>query len=85
MEPKIIFTTNIDIIDCLVNGVIGVIKYFKFFRENGDIIYIIFDDVNAGKKSIQRDNVSRCNIWISIKIIETHTNVGKSYISTSIQ
>lgn len=85
IESKIIFTTNIDIIDCLVNGVIGVIKYFKFFRENGDIIYIIFDDVNAGKKSIQTDNVSRCNIWISIKIIETHTNVGNSYISTSIQ
>lgn len=85
MESKIIFTTNIDITDCLVNEVIGVIKYFKFFRENGDIIYIIFDDVNAGKKSIQTDNVSRCNIWISIKIIETYTNVGNSYISISIQ
>lgn len=85
MESKIIFTTNIDITDCLVNEVIGVIKYFKFFRENGDIIYIIFEDVNAGKKSIQTDNVSRCNIWISIKIIETYTNVGNSYISISIQ
>ena len=39
-------TTNIDII----NGQIGVVKYFKSLWDKVDIIYKKFDDINAGKK-----------------------------------
>ena len=50
-------TKNIDITDPLINGQIGVVKYFKFLGDKVDIIYIKFDDINAGKKLMQTDSL----------------------------
>ena len=66
LESKIMLTTNIDITDHLINGQIGVFKYFKFLGDKVDIIYMKFDDINAGKRLIQADNLSRHNSWIPI-------------------
>ena len=78
-------TTNINITDCLVNGQIIVVDYFKFLGDKVDIIYIKFDNINAGKKLIQPDNLFRCNSWISIKKTDAHINIGNSYISALLQ
>ena len=50
-----------------------------------EIIYIKFDYINAGKRSIQTDNLSRHNSWVPIKRIDTHINTGNSFISALIQ
>ena len=81
LESKIMLTTNTDITDRLINGQIGVIKYFKFLGDRVDIIYIKFDNINAGKRLIQTDNLSRHNSWVHIKRTGTHINIGNSYIS----
>ena len=78
-------TTNINITDCLVNGQIIVVDYFKFLGDKVDIIYIKFDNINAGKKLIQPDNLFRCNSWISIKKTGADINIGNSYISALLQ
>ena len=85
LESKIILTTNIDITDRLINRQIGVVKYFKFLRNKVDIIYIKFDDMNAGKRLIQTENISRHNSWVPIKRTDTHINTGNCFISASIQ
>ena len=60
---SIMLTTNIDITDSLINGQVGVVKYFKFLGDKAEITYIKFDDINAGKKLIQTDNLyRRCTI-----------------------
>ena len=60
---SIMLTTNIDITDSLINGQVGVVKYFKFLGDKVEITYIKFDDINAGKKLIQTDNLyRRCTI-----------------------
>ena len=52
-------TTSIDITDHLINGKIGVFKYLKFHGDKVDVIYIKFDYINARKRLIQTDNLSR--------------------------
>ena len=64
LESKIMFTTNIDTKDRLINGQIGLVKYFKFLGEKVDIIYIKFDDINTSKRLIQTDNLSTIPVII---------------------
>ena len=78
-------TTNIDITDCLANRQIIVVDYFKFLGDKVDIIYIKCDNINAGKKLIQPDNLSRRNSWVPIKRNDAHINIGNSYISALLQ
>ena len=78
-------TTNIDITDRLINGQIGIVEYFKFLGDKVDIIYIKFDNTNAGKRLIQTDNLSRHNSRVPIKKTDTYIHTGNSYISASIQ
>ena len=85
LESEIILTTNIDITDRLINEQIRVVKYFKLLAGKVDIIYIKFDEINADKKMIQTDNLSRHNSWVPIKRTGTHITSGNSYISTLIQ
>ena len=66
LESKIMLTTNIDITDHLINGQIGVFKYFKFLMDKVDIRYIKFDAGKICKRLIQADNLSRHNSWIPI-------------------
>ena len=67
LESKIILTKNIGITDLLINGQIGVVKYFEFLGDKVDILCIKLDDKNAGKKLIQTDNFLRHNSWIHFK------------------
>ena len=79
-------TTNINIVvNRLINGQIGVVKYFKFLGDKVDIMYIKFDNMNAGKKLTQTDSFSRRNSWVPIKRTDIHINIGNSFISASIQ
>ena len=48
LESIIMLTTNIDITDHLINGQIGVVKYFGFLGDKVDIVFIKYD-INAGK------------------------------------
>ena len=67
MESKIILTKNIGITDPLINGQIGVVKYFEFLGDKVDILCIKLDGKNTGKKLIQTDNFLRHNSWIHFK------------------
>ena len=67
LESKIILTKNIGITDPLINGQIGVVKYFEFLGDKVDILCIKLDVKNAGKKLIQTDNFLRHNSWIYFK------------------
>ena len=50
-----------------------------------DIVYLKYDNINAGKKLIQPDNLSRRNSWVPIKRNDAHINIGNSYISALLQ
>ena len=79
LESKTRPTKNIDITDHLINRQIRVVNYFKCLGVKDDITYIRLDDINASKKLIVTDNMSRCNSWVTIKIIDIHINIGNSY------
>ena len=85
LESKIILIKNIGITDPLINGQIGVVKYFEFLGDKVDILCIKLDGKNAGKKLIQTDNFLRHNSWIHFKRTHTNIDIGNSYISEETQ
>ena len=57
LDSKVMFSSNNDIIDHLINGQTGVVKHFQFLGKKADITYIKCDDINARKKLIQTYNL----------------------------
>ena len=51
--------SNIDIEDRLVNGLVGQVKHFTIV--NGEVIYVKFDDVTAGRNLMHSDAIGRSN------------------------
>ena len=42
-------TVNFDIYDMLINGQMGIVKYFKYYQGKITTVFIKFDDENTGK------------------------------------
>ena len=51
LEAKVMLTVNVDVQDSLINGQIGVAKHLEIIESKVSIIYIKFDDPDAGKKN----------------------------------
>ena len=60
---RVMLTTNIDINDRLINGQMGTIKKIATYQTTSkpSVIYVKFDDLQAGIKTIQKctDNYAR--------------------------
>ena len=52
LESKVMLTVNIDIQDTLINGQMGVVKYFKIVDNAVSTIFAKFDDPGAGNSFV---------------------------------
>ena len=47
-NARVMVITNIDLSDRLMNGQIGVVKYFAINQNEVETIYVAFDDIPGG-------------------------------------
>ena len=85
LESKVMLTVNIDIQDTLINGQMGVVKYFKIVDNAVSTIFAKFDDPGGGQKLIGANRLARRNNWVPVERTGTHIFVGNSYNSLSIK
>ena len=52
-------TINIDLEDRLVNGLVGKVMYLRYVNNEANVIYVKFNDQNAGQQAIQSDVFGR--------------------------
>ena len=52
---RVMLVSNIDIDDRLINGQLGTVTNFKSCNEQIEVIYIKFDDTDAGHKAQKKD------------------------------
>ena len=81
LEAKVMLTVNVDVQDRLINEQIGVVKHLEIIENNVSIIYIKFDDPDAGKKFITKNSTARIHNWVPVKRHETSItirNINKS-------
>ena len=88
---KVILTSNVNLEDRLVNGLVGMVMTFKCIGIDVNVIYKKFTDVNTGKVTMQYDNLARQNDWVPIGKVEacflikknkTHSCIKLSQIPT---
>ena len=52
---QVMLTSNLDIDDRLVNGLVGTVKQIKYKNNEVSIVYVKFNDNNAGREAMQSD------------------------------
>ena len=68
IDARVMITANIDTPDRLINGKLGIVKYFIFEHGKITTIYLKLDDHKAGLKEINGcDALARQNKWVPIK------------------
>ena len=60
-------TSNLDIDDRLVNGLIGTVKQIKYKNNEFSIVYMKFNNNNAEREAMQSDETARQHYWVPIK------------------
>ena len=48
-------TSNLDIDDRLANGLVGTVKQIKYKYNEVSVVYVTFNDNNAGREAMQLD------------------------------
>ena len=78
-------TVKIDIQVKLINGRMGVVKYFDIVDNAASTTFIKSDAPEAGQKLIGANRLARQNNWVLVKRNDTLIFVGHSCNSLSIQ
>ena len=63
---QVMLTINIDLEDRLVNGLVGKVMYLRYVNNEANVIYVKFNDQNAGQQAIQSDIFARQRNWVPI-------------------
>ena len=78
-------TINIDLEDRLVNGLVGKVMYLRYVNNEANVIYVKFNDQNAGQQAIQSDVFARQRNWVPIQKYGATFPVKKNKLQTSIK
>ena len=78
-------TYKIDIQDRLINGQMGVKKYFEIVDSAVSTIFTELDDPEADRKLIGAKRLARQNNWVPVKRTDRNIFVGNSCNSLLIQ
>ena len=71
-------TINIDLEDRLVNGLVPKVMYLSYVNDEVLVIYVKFNDQNAGQQVIQSDVFARQRNWVPIQKYGTTFPVKKN-------
>ena len=55
ISAQVMLTSNLDIDDRLVNGLVGTVKQIKYKNNEVSVVYLTFNDNNAGREAMQSD------------------------------
>ena len=64
---QVMLTSNLDIDDRLVNGLVGTVKQIKYKNNEVSVVYVKFNDNNAGREAMQSDVTAQQHNWGPIK------------------
>ena len=64
---QVMLTSNLDIDDRLVNGLVGTVKQIKYKNNEVSVVYVKFNDNNAGREAMQSDVTAQQHNWVPIK------------------
>ena len=64
---QVILTSNLDIDDRLVNGLAGTVKQIKYKNNEVSVVYVTFNDNNAGGEAMQSHVTVLQHNWVPIK------------------
>ena len=83
LESRVMLTVNIDIVDRLINGQMGIVKHFQRNEHNRVVtIYVKFDDSTAGKKTSSTYNLAKHNNWVPITATDTQIKIRERSINS---
>ena len=83
VNVRVMITTNIELLDRLINGEIGTVKYININQNEVNAIYVAFDDVSAGQIRINgNDLIASSNKWVPIEKEETSICFNKYKITS---
>ena len=77
MGAQVMLTCNINIEDRLVNGLVGKVMRIGHERNTVKVIYVKFDEQNAGLATMQSDIIARQQHLVSIQIYEVSFPIKK--------
>ena len=60
-------TSNLDIDDRLVSGLVGTVKQYKYKNNEVSVVYVMFNDDNAGRETMQSDGTAQQHNWVPIR------------------
>ena len=60
-------TSNLDIDDRLVSGLVGTVKQYKYKNNEVSVVYVMFNDDNAGRETMQSDGTAQRHNWVPIR------------------
>ena len=78
-------TSNLDIDDRLVNGLVGTVKQIKYKNNEVSVVYVKFDNNNGGKETMQSDVTARQHKWVPIKRHQALFGIRKNKQQTSVK
>ena len=64
---QVMLTSNLDIDDRLVNGLVGTVKQIKYKNNEVSVVHVKFNDNNAGREAMQSDVTAQQHNWVPIK------------------
>ena len=64
---QVMLTSNLDIDDRLVNGLVGTVKQIRYKNNEVSAVYVKFNDNNAGREAMQIDVTAQQHNWAPIK------------------
>ena len=80
------FLRSVNVQNMLINGQIGIVKHHEIIDNNVSIIYVKFNDPNAGTKLVTTNNIGRINkSWVPIKRCEASICIRKSTKASAIK
>ena len=75
---QVMITSNIDINDRLVNGLVGRVTQFKYSNNVVSVVYVKFNDDSAGLEAMRSDVTARQYHWVPTKNRETLFGLRKN-------
>ena len=64
---QVMLTSNLDIDDRLVNGLVGTFKQIKCKNNEVSVVYVKFNDNDARKEAMGSDVIAQQHNWVPIK------------------
>ena len=64
---QLMLTSNLDIDDRIVNGLVGTTKQIKYKNNEVSVVYVKFNNNNAGREPMQSDVTAGQHSWVPIK------------------